>query len=637
MDPQHQRPPTAKHARSTPSFHSPVRHHQRQASTPRRVKETLNARSEFSNSSDDGQWQHRINQYIIKQEIGRGSFGAVHLAVDQHGTEYAVKEFSKSRLRKRARSNILRRAPGDRRRPGHLAPHLSWLRPTTSPDMQDVVKDGDPLNLIREEIAIMKKLNHPNLVALYEVLDDPAEDSLYMVLEMCKKGVVMRLGVDDLADPYEDERCRHFFRDLMLGIEYLHAQGVVHRDIKPDNCLLTHDDVLKVVDFGVSEMFEKQSEMLTAKSAGSPAFLPPELCVARHGDVSGKAADIWSMGVTLYCLRFGRIPFAKGAVLDLYDSIRQDEVSMDEDVDPDLRDLFQRILEKDPTKRIRMDELREHPWVTRHGEDSLLSAEENTANLVEPPTEEEMQSAITGNILRLMTVMRAVKKFKHLAARKLGRIPSDEFLDHMVQPPGSMSPRDIGPPIRRTQSLFGDDRDASERAQNHPVESMEELRNHPPPDLPSARVHDDHDDEDVTQKTSPSPESHPQGTPVGRGQAHDFHDDEPTLLDVGPGEPNEGAEDMVSESPTGIDFNIFAAAYRDEVERIRRAQGRAATVYLTRRVEGASDTDPGGGGGGGERASTTDDGSRSNDRPKVRWGNLLSQTRKVVASSNTES
>lgn len=66
----------------------------------------------------------------------------------------------------------------------------------------------------------MKKLNHPNLVSLIEVLDDPEEDSLYMVLEMCKKGVVMKVGLGEKSDPYDIERCRHWFRDLILGIEY---------------------------------------------------------------------------------------------------------------------------------------------------------------------------------------------------------------------------------------------------------------------------------------------------------------------------------------------------------------------------------------------------------------------------------
>lgn len=66
----------------------------------------------------------------------------------------------------------------------------------------------------------MKKLNHPNLVELIEVLDDPEEDSLYMVMEMCKKGVIMSVGLDDNADPYNDESCRCWFRDLLLGIEY---------------------------------------------------------------------------------------------------------------------------------------------------------------------------------------------------------------------------------------------------------------------------------------------------------------------------------------------------------------------------------------------------------------------------------
>lgn len=66
----------------------------------------------------------------------------------------------------------------------------------------------------------MKKLNHPNLVQLIEVLDDPEEDSLYMVMEMCKKGVVMQVGLDETAKPYSEETCRHLFRDLILGIEY---------------------------------------------------------------------------------------------------------------------------------------------------------------------------------------------------------------------------------------------------------------------------------------------------------------------------------------------------------------------------------------------------------------------------------
>jgi serine/threonine protein kinase len=87
-------------------------------------------------------------------------------------------------------------------------------------DIHDGEEQGNPLYLIKEEIAIMKKLNHPNLVSLIEVLDDPEEDSLYMVLEMCKKGVVMKVGLNDKADPYDAERCRHWFRDLILGIEY---------------------------------------------------------------------------------------------------------------------------------------------------------------------------------------------------------------------------------------------------------------------------------------------------------------------------------------------------------------------------------------------------------------------------------
>lgn len=132
----------------------------------------------------------------------------------------------------------------------------------------------------------------------------------------------------------------------------------MHRDIKPDNCLVTGNDTLKVVDFGVSEMFEKDDEMKIAKSAGSPAFMAPELCTMKHGDVFGKPADIWSMGVTLYCLRFGRVPFKQTAVLDLYQAICNDDIEIFSGCGPDFTDLIFQLLEKDPEKRIKMEQLR---------------------------------------------------------------------------------------------------------------------------------------------------------------------------------------------------------------------------------------------------------------------------------------
>lgn len=132
---------------------------------------------------------------------------------------------------------------------------------------------------------------------------------------------------------------------------------MIHRDIKPDNLLLSDDEVLKIVDFGVSEMFDKEDDMRISKSAGSPAFMPPELC-GKHREVSGKAADIWSMGVTLFCLRYGKIPFSRPGVLEIYEAIKADDPRIPADEDPTFVDLLTRLLEKDPEKRITMPELR---------------------------------------------------------------------------------------------------------------------------------------------------------------------------------------------------------------------------------------------------------------------------------------
>ncbi|KAI7192544.1 hypothetical protein KC352_g21350, partial [Hortaea werneckii] len=163
LHPSSSRPHPVRHMSApAPMYQSPIRHHKRAPSKSTEVKTTLNARSHYGSSDDEGGAVHRINQYIIKQEIGRGSFGAVHLAADQFGNEYAVKEFSKSRLRKRAQSNLLRKPNQQARRSGHLAAGLGFNSPLhrhTSSDRMSAAENNS-LELIKEEIAIMKKLNH---------------------------------------------------------------------------------------------------------------------------------------------------------------------------------------------------------------------------------------------------------------------------------------------------------------------------------------------------------------------------------------------------------------------------------------------------------------------------------------------
>ncbi|KAK0630703.1 kinase-like domain-containing protein [Bombardia bombarda] len=537
-------------------FKSPLRHHKRTPSAHHEVKETLNARSEYMEDDSDGRSHHAINQYVIKEEIGHGSYGAVHLATDQYGQEYAVKEFSKSRLRKRAQSNTLRRGPGPLGRHPHRA---GFGAPdVASPRLSDhkAKEASDALFLIREEIAIMKKLHHQNLVQLIEVLDDPEEDSLYMVLEMCKKGVIMKVGLGEPADPYPEENCRCWFRDLILGIEYLHSQGVVHRDIKPDNLLLTNDDVLKIVDFGVSEMFEKAGNMRTAKSAGSPAFLPPELCVAKHGDISGKAADIWSMGVSLYCLRYGRIPFERAGVLEIYEAIKSEDPKLPDDEKEESVDLMHRLLEKDPEKRITMAELREHPWVTKGGEDPLLSAEENCSDAVEAPNALELNHAFTRKMSNLVCVIKAIRKFKGLLA----------------------SNRALSSP-RPDDHTTGNSQEATPRAQQQQPESTDDH---------ASRIIKERENflRTTRRGTSTSTDTVADNVAAaglhGKGHAHDPTDMGPPLhLGIGTGGNDDEFEfssggkkppaEYVSDSPTAVDFNIYDRAFDDEVERIKRS------------------------------------------------------------------
>ncbi|XP_069613580.1 calcium/calmodulin-dependent protein kinase kinase 1 isoform X2 [Ranitomeya imitator] len=315
----------------------------------------------------------QLNQYKLQSEIGKGSYGVVKLAYNQSDDKYyAMKVLSKKRLLKQY---------GFPRRP---PPRGSK---TASGDQ---AKPMAPLDRVYQEIAILKKLDHINIVRLIEVLDDPAEDNLYMVFDLLRKGPVMEVPSDH---PFSEEQAWVYFRDIVLGIEYLHYQKIIHRDIKPSNLLLGDDGHIKIADFGVSNQFEG-SDALLSSTAGTPAFMAPETLSDSGRGFSGKALDVWAMGVTLYCFVFGKCPFMDEYILVLHNIIKHKPVEFPEQpaISDELKDLIVRMLDKKPEDRMTIPEIKVHPWVSKNGENPLPLEEEH-CTIVEV-TEEEVKNSV---------------------------------------------------------------------------------------------------------------------------------------------------------------------------------------------------------------------------------------------------
>ncbi|KAM5311202.1 calcium/calmodulin-dependent protein kinase kinase 2 isoform 3-T4 [Glossophaga mutica] len=281
----------------------------------------------------------QLNQYTLKDEIGKGSYGVVKLAYNENdNTYYAMKVLSKKKL--------IRQAGFPRRPPPR----------GTRPAPGGCIQPRGPIEQVYQEIAILKKLDHPNVVKLVEVLDDPNEDHLYMVFELVNQGPVMEVPT---LKPLSEDQARFYFQDLIKGIEYLHYQKIIHRDIKPSNLLVGEDGHIKIADFGVSNEF-KGSDALLSNTVGTPAFMAPESLSETRKIFSGKALDVWAMGVTLYCFVFGQCPFMDERIMCLHSKIKSQALEFPElpDVAEDLKDLITRMLDKNPESRIVVPEIK---------------------------------------------------------------------------------------------------------------------------------------------------------------------------------------------------------------------------------------------------------------------------------------
>lgn len=153
------------------------------------------------------------------------------------------------------------------------------------------------------EIAILKKIDHPNVVKLIEVLDDPYQDYLCLVFEFMERGAVIDIPCDN---PLTELEAWRYFRDLVIGVEYLHYNKIIHRDIKPSNLLISDDDHIKIADFGVSNEFDGDDAVIS-NTMGTPAFMPPEAITDNCMPWLGKPMDIWAMGITLYTFVYGKV------------------------------------------------------------------------------------------------------------------------------------------------------------------------------------------------------------------------------------------------------------------------------------------------------------------------------------------
>ncbi|KAH0625804.1 hypothetical protein JD844_034074 [Phrynosoma platyrhinos] len=181
----------------------------------------------------------------------------------------------------------------------------------------------------------------------------------YMVMEYCV------CGMQEMLDSVPEKKfpvfqAHGYFCQLIDGLEYLHSQGIVHKDIKPGNLLLTTNGTLKISDLGVAEALHPFAEDdMCRTSQGSPAFQPPE--IANGLDTfSGFKVDIWSAGVTLYNITTGLYPFEGDNIYKLFENIGKGDYTIPEDCGPPLSDLLRGMLEYDPAKRFSIQQIRHH-------------------------------------------------------------------------------------------------------------------------------------------------------------------------------------------------------------------------------------------------------------------------------------
>eukprot|EP00457_Paulinella_chromatophora_P001783 gb/GEZN01001785.1/.p1 GENE.gb/GEZN01001785.1/~~gb/GEZN01001785.1/.p1 ORF type:complete len:850 (-),score=114.96 gb/GEZN01001785.1/:280-2772(-) len=212
-----------------------------------------------------------------------------------------------------------------------------------SPELEDQV---------RREIAILKVIDHPNVLQLYDVIE--THSKLYLVLEHVSGGELFDYLLQRGKLPAQE--VLRICAEIVQGLEHCHDHGICHRDLKPENLLLTETNAIKIADFGLAHLMKPGQKLDTA--CGSPHYISPEIVDGKEYD--GKKADVWSLGVILFALTAGYLPFDHDNTSQLLELVSAGTYTMAPVIAPPIADLIQMCLQVDVNKRISMSDIKSH-------------------------------------------------------------------------------------------------------------------------------------------------------------------------------------------------------------------------------------------------------------------------------------
>ena len=217
------------------------------------------------------------------------------------------------------------------------------------------IEDEEDLICINREINYLKNLSHPNIISLYETIE--TKDCFYIIMEYAENDLFSYIVKNNFLN---ELTAKKFFYQIISSIKYIHKKKITHRDIKPENILLTQNNQkVKLIDFGLANNYSNND--LLSTSCGSPCYAAPEMVLGKK--YKGIQIDIWSSGIVLYAMLCGYLPFEDDTDENIYRNVILGKFDLPNRLSIHSKDLIKKILEVNPNKRIKLNDIFQHQFL----------------------------------------------------------------------------------------------------------------------------------------------------------------------------------------------------------------------------------------------------------------------------------